>query len=155
MQAEQKSKAQDLLDQALCTMKTTGSQAQVAAISVCDEVLETLSKIEAKLLHDVQDGLIEISEQIAEEQTMPNSPERILLDLVAESTKGLNQAISDVFEHHRSVLRYQRNRFVLGKIKRLEGGETTDGWSAQPLIAGNKKGASKRLFIWIFCQASF
>ena len=133
MQIEQKKKAQNLVDQAIYRMKNTGNQGQVAALSVCEEVIATLSKIEAQLLHEVQEGLIEISEQIAAEQTMQNSPEKILLDLVAESTKGLNQAISDVFEHHKSVLRYQRNRFVLGKINILETGETTDGSLAETL----------------------
>lgn len=100
--------------------KACATPGQIAAVSVCEETLATLSKLEANLVDEVQTGLIEISEQIAAEQTMPNTPERIMLDLVAESTKGLNQAIQAAFELHRSLIRYQRNRFVLGKIKSLE-----------------------------------
>lgn len=111
---------QELLEQATTAMKNNGTPGQVAAVSVCDETIATLSKIEANLLETVQAGLIEISEQIADEQTMPNTPERILLDLVSDSTKGLKQAISAAFDQHRSVIVYQRNRFVFGKIKSVE-----------------------------------
>lgn len=117
---DQKNESQDLVTKALCAMKANGSPGQIAAISVCDEVVATLLKMEADLVGGVKAGLIEISEQIAADQTMPGTPERIVLERVAESTKGLTQAISEAFELHRSVVTYQRNRFVLGKIKPMQ-----------------------------------
>ena len=113
-------KSQNLVAQALCAMKANGSPGQIAAVSVCDEVVATLLKMEANLVNEVKASLIEITEQIAAEQTLPESPERIMLELVSESTKGLTQAISEAFELHRSVVRFQRNRFVLGKIKPMQ-----------------------------------
>lgn len=117
---DQKNKAQDLVEQALWALKANGSPGQIAAVTVCDEVLATLSKMEETLVKEIQAGLIEIGKQIAAEQTMPNTPERIMLELVTDSTKGLTQAISETFELHRSIIQFQRNRFALGKIKIVE-----------------------------------
>lgn len=117
---DQKNKAHDLVEQALCTLKTNGSLGQIAAVTVCDEVLATLSKLETTLVKEIQAGLIEIGEQIAAEQTLPNTAERIMLKLVTDSTKGLTKAISEAFEHHRSVIQFQQKRFALGRIMSVE-----------------------------------
>lgn len=113
-------KTQDLMVQALLAMRANGSSGQITTVSVCDEVVATLLKMETDLVGGIKAGLIDISEKIAADQTMAGTPERIVLELVAESTKGLTQAISEVFEQHRSVVTYQRNRFVLGKINPMQ-----------------------------------
>lgn len=118
--SKQLSEAKDKLDAALAqaeeTLRTSGDQQKIAALSVCDDVLATLRKMETSLVDGVKEGLIDICNQIAAEQTAPGSPERTLLNRIARSTEGLTEAITETFEQHCGVVQYQRSRFLLGKI---------------------------------------
>lgn len=115
--SELKGKYDEAVGQALAAIQANGDQRQLAAISVCDEVVATLVKMETNLLEGVKAGLIEICEQIAAEQTTPGTPERVVLERVAGAIKGLTEAVSEAFKQHRDVVEYNRDRFILGKVK--------------------------------------
>lgn len=106
----------ELIEQAEATLLASGDQQKITTISVCDEVLATLTEMEKNLLEGVNDGLINICKQISAEQTVEGTPERIVLERIAKATKGLTKAVADAFDDHRSIVQYQRDRFVLGKI---------------------------------------
>ena len=112
-----KDKYQELVEQAIATLQANGKTQQLAALSICDDMLSTLKGIETNVLEAINSGLIEYCEQITAEKTTPGTPERIVLELVSEATKGLTQSISEAFVQHRDVVKFQRDRFVLGKIK--------------------------------------
>lgn len=106
----------ELVDSNARAILASGSEIQIAALTVCDEAVEQLGLLKADVLEGLREGIAKVLRDFAVERFPTGSAERLVVDRLSEITGELCESIEEVFAEKADTMMWHRDRYVLRKL---------------------------------------